>query len=126
VFFKTRAPKELQGWYERHLGIVPDADGYVSFKWREANDSAREGLTVWVPFASDTTYFGPGPQAHMINYRVQNLDRMLEQLATAGVTIDPKREDHEYGRFAWIIHPDGNRVELWEPPPPPPKSEPKP
>jgi predicted enzyme related to lactoylglutathione lyase len=75
------------------------------------------GMTVLGHFAADTAYFGPGPQQAMINLRVDDLDQMLAQLAAAGVTVDPKREDHAYGRFAWIIDPEGNRVELWEPPP---------
>jgi predicted enzyme related to lactoylglutathione lyase len=73
-------------------------------------------MTVWAIFPRDTRYFGTGNAGFMINYRVDNLDEMLEELTQAGVTIDPHREDYDYGRFAWIVDPDGNRIELWEPP----------
>jgi predicted enzyme related to lactoylglutathione lyase len=115
IFFRAKDPKALQAWYEQNLGIVP-ADGYVGFKWREDHAPDRQGLTLWTPFKADTTYFGPGPQGHMINYRVENLDRMVEQLRAAGVEVEVNTGDIEYGRFAWIVDPDGNRVELWEPP----------
>jgi predicted enzyme related to lactoylglutathione lyase len=83
----------------------------VVFRWRE-----RDAATVWAPFAADTDYFGPGPQSAMVNYRVKVLDAMLAQLREAGAEIDEKREDNEYGRFAWVTDPEGNRIELWQPP----------
>ena len=74
-------------------------------------------MTTWSTFPADTKYFGPGrpAQAAMVNYRVDDLDALLAQLAAAGVTIDPKRDDASYGRFAWITDPEGNRLELWQP-----------
>ena len=119
IFFKAHSPKELQAWYERHLGLVPDGDGYITFRWREDRDPNRPGHTVWSTFAETTTYFEPSTRPFMINYRVENLDRMLAQLQHAGVTVDPHREESVYGRFAWIMDPEGNRIELWEPPPTP-------
>lgn len=116
IFFKAHAPKELQSWYERHLGLVADADGYISFRWREEKEPGRPGVTVWSTFAETTTYFDPSTRPFMINYRVENLDRMLAQLEAAGVTVDPHREDSVYGRFGWVMDPEGNRIELWEPP----------
>ena len=86
------------------------------FKWRDSN-ADKPGTTIWAPFDKDTKYFGPGPSQFMINYRVENLDALLEVLQAEGVQLDPKRDNSEYGKFAWIIDPEGNRIELWEPPP---------
>lgn len=116
IFFKTANPDALKDWYRRHLGITPGEDGSVMFQWREKSDAARLGYTVWAPFPDDTNYFDPSPAPFMINYRVASLDRMLEQLRQEGVPIDPLAEESEYGRFAWVMDPDGNRIELWEPP----------
>jgi catechol 2,3-dioxygenase-like lactoylglutathione lyase family enzyme len=112
VFFKAEDPKKLYGWYKQHLGIEPGA----SFPWRRVDDPASETCTAWSIFPRDTGYFGPGPAPFMINYQVADLDAVLEALRAEGVTIDPKREDCEYGRFAWIVDPEGNRIELWQPP----------
>jgi catechol 2,3-dioxygenase-like lactoylglutathione lyase family enzyme len=114
VFFKTEDPKALQAWYERHLGVPVGEHGYVTFPWRDLDGA--EAMTVWSAFPRDTGYFGDGPQTFMINYRVDDLDAVLAALAAEGVTIDPKREDGEFGRFGWVVDPAGNRVELWEPP----------
>src|SRR4029077_2461823 len=102
-------------WYEQHLGLVPDADGTITFKWRERSDPADEGSTVWAPFEHDTRYFEPSTSPFMINYRVENLDRMLAQLKAAGVEVDPRIEEMEFGRFGWVMDPEGHRIELWEP-----------
>ena len=109
VFFKARDPKALAAWYAEHLGI-PGSGGYMAF---DGPDSM--GMTVFSTFAADTKYFGDGPQQFMLNFRVDDLDALLEKLATAGVRIDPKRQDEGYGRFGWIWDPEGNRVELWQP-----------
>jgi catechol 2,3-dioxygenase-like lactoylglutathione lyase family enzyme len=114
IFFKARNPANLIAWYREHLGIEAQ-DGFFSFPWRELNEPQRLARTVWAPFPEDTSYFQPGQASFMINYRVANLDRLLDQLRSAGVAIDGRTED-ENGRFAWILDPDGNRIELWEPP----------
>jgi predicted enzyme related to lactoylglutathione lyase len=116
VFFKAQDPASLAAWYERHLGLPKAADGCVIFQWRE-RDRDLPGATVWNPFPENTTYFGPGAAPFMLNYRVENLDALLELLKSEGVEIDPRREDSQYGSFAWIVDPEGNRIELWEPPP---------
>lgn len=116
IFFKGKNPDELSAWYRQHLGIEVDDSHMSIFRWREHDEPEREGSTVWSVFPSDTTYFGPGDAPFMINYRVADLDAVLEQLREEGVRIDEKREDGEYGRFAWIFDPDGNRIELWQPP----------
>jgi predicted enzyme related to lactoylglutathione lyase len=117
VFFKTEDPDKMYEWYEKHLGIKREAEGYVLFKWRHATDSEKPGSTAWSPFKKDTTYFEPSKAPFMLNYRVADLDALLAALKEEGVWIDEKRENAEYGRFAWIMDPEGNRIELWEPPP---------
>jgi catechol 2,3-dioxygenase-like lactoylglutathione lyase family enzyme len=119
VFFKASDPQQTYDWYQKHLGIDPMPDGSSAiFRWRDAHDPEKKGTTVWAAFRRDTKYFGEGAQMFMVNYRVENLDELLEALKAEGVEVDPKRENYDYGKFAWIIDPDGNRIELWEPPNP--------
>jgi predicted enzyme related to lactoylglutathione lyase len=113
VFFRAQDPKGLSAWYRDNLGVAAE-DGHASFLWREHDKPETVARTEWCAFPADTTYFGSSKQAFMINYRVVNLDRMLDQLHRKGVTIH-KVEDYDYGRFAWITDPEGNRIELWEP-----------
>ncbi|MDB6021923.1 MAG: Glyoxalase/Bleomycin resistance protein/Dioxygenase family protein [Pedosphaera sp.] len=110
VFFKVQDPKKLAAWYREHLGVRTE-HGYADFIWRDKDNPETKGRTVWSLFPTNTDYFS---SPVMINYRVANLDRMLEQLRRGGITIE-KTEDYDYGRFAWIKDPEGNRVELWEP-----------
>lgn len=110
VFLKARDPKALGAWYALHLGIPSQDGGSLGFDGPES-----VGMTVLAHFAADTKYFGAGPQQSMINFRVDNLDELLSQLTAAGVEVDPHRDDYPYGKFAWIVDPEGNRVELWEP-----------
>ena len=114
VFFKSSDPKALTAWYAENLGIQMSDYGGASFLWSD-EVPATTGQTAWSIFPETTKHFGGGSQEAMINYRVDDLDALLEKLAAAGVTIDPKREEASYGKFAWITDPDGNRVELWEP-----------
>jgi catechol 2,3-dioxygenase-like lactoylglutathione lyase family enzyme len=115
IFFKSKDPEKLGAWYEQHLGLKrdPGAGGAVVFPWKD--DRGGDGMTVWSIFPADTNYFRPSQASFMINFRVANLDALLELLRAEGVEIDPHREDYDYGRFAWIMDPDGNRIELWEP-----------
>ena len=113
IFFRVRDPEMMSAWYREHLGI-PIEDGHADFAWREGDRPDLAARTVWSLFPADTDYFGPARPAFMINYRVASLDRMLEQLRRGGIAIE-KVEDYDYGRFAWISDPEGNRVELWEP-----------
>ena len=114
VFLRSRNHKALAAWYAQHLGIPLTEWGGAKFLWTDEVPPGT-GSTAWSVFPADTTYFGAGPQQAMINYRVDDLDALLTQLAAAGVPIDPHRENAAYGRFAWITDPDGNRVELWQP-----------
>lgn len=117
IFFKADDPKGMYAWYQRHLGIEPLPDGSCAiFPWREVENPEKEGMTVWSINKRDTTYFGTGPQTFMMNYRVENLDELLEVLRAEGVQVEDKRENSEFGKFGWIVDPEGNRIELWEPP----------
>ena len=86
------------------------------FRWAPESGSEKAGSTTWAIFRADTDYFGPGHAEFMINYRVEDLDRMLEQLRAAGVRVEERVEDSRYGRFGWATDPEGNRFELWQPP----------
>ena len=114
VFLRARDPKALAQWYADHLGVVLSEYGGINFLWSD-EVPPQTGLTTWSLFPADTKYFGSDQQQAMINYRVDDLDALLEKLSAAGVTVDPKREDADYGRFAWITDPEGNRLELWQP-----------
>ena len=114
VFLKARDPKALSQWYETHLGL----GGRVSDDALTFEGPASMGVTVFGLFTAETKYFGDGPQQFMVNFRVDELDALLDQLAAAGVRVDPKREDYgDFGRFGWFWDPEGNRVELWQPAP---------
>jgi predicted enzyme related to lactoylglutathione lyase len=113
VFFRARDPERMAKWYREHLGICSE-DGHADFPWRDpSRPDDKDGRTVWSLFPHDTDYFGSSKPAFMINYRVSNLEKMLEQLRLGGVAVE-KVEDYDYGRFAWITDPEGNRIELWE------------
>ena len=112
VFLRARDPKALAAWYAENLGITKESYGLVL---RPSDDPNPEAMTLFSYFPADTKYFGEGEQQVMINFRVDDIDGVVEQLTKAGARIDPKRDDHEYGRFAWFWDPEGNRVELWAP-----------
>jgi len=110
VFLKFKDPAVLSAWYAQHLGIEPGEGGSLMFQGPESL-----GTCVFGCFPKSTSYFGGGEQEFMLNFRVDDLDRLLENLTEAGVRIDPARENYSYGKFAWIWDPEGNRIELWEP-----------
>ena len=108
VFFRARDPDVLRAWYAENLGIEMEDYG--------ATFTARGGdQTVWAPFAADTDYFGAPEQQLMVNFRVRDLQAMLDQLRAAGVVVDERVHEMEFGRFGWAVDPEGNRFELWEP-----------
>jgi predicted enzyme related to lactoylglutathione lyase len=115
VFFKSRDPDALRRWYQEHLGIAVESWGGARFLWRE-HDPAGDACTVWSPFHAETDYFAPSTASFMINFRVDDLDAMLAQLRAAGVRVADKIEDGEFGRFGWAFDPEGNKLELWQPP----------
>jgi len=108
IFFKAKNKDRLLEWYRQHLGVDVQEWGGVSFEGK--------GQTVWSVFKQDSDYFGPGSQRYMINYKVPSLARILARLKDEGVTVDARIEESEFGKFGWIVDPEGNRVELWEPP----------
>lgn len=116
VFFKARDRKALAAWYRDHLGLPVEDGGWAVLQWRAHDDPARAGSTVWAVFDDTTDYFGAGGQRAMLNYRVADLDAVLAALRREGVTVDERVESTENGRFGWITDPEGNRVELWQPP----------
>jgi predicted enzyme related to lactoylglutathione lyase len=115
IFLKSKDPRRLAQWYATHLGIQLNDWGGAQFLWSDEVPPTT-GSTAWSTFPEDTPYFGPNPtQSTMLNYRVDDLDALLTQLAAASIWIDPHREDADYGRFAWIKDCDNNRLELWQP-----------
>jgi len=115
VFLKsTKDHKALAAWYEKHLGMQPEAWGGVLLRWPE-DRAGDKGVTVWHVAERDTKWFAPSDASFMINYRVDDLSELLANLRAAGVEILKGPESDDNGEFAWIIDPDGNKVELWEP-----------
>ena len=116
VFFKARDPKALGAWYRTHLGIGVEDWGGAAFRWKGPDNPDGVGTTVWSPFAADTSYFAPSSAPFMINYRVDDLASLLQALRDEGCNVLEKTDDSEYGKFGWVIDPEGNKVELWQPP----------
>lgn len=114
IFFKCKDPKKVREWYAKHLGFSVNQYGAV-FEWRHGADSSQKGFTQWSPFNEKTKYFEPSVKEFMINYRVENLESLLEQLRKDSVTITDKIETAEYGKFVHIMDIEGNKIELWEP-----------
>jgi predicted enzyme related to lactoylglutathione lyase len=110
VFFKARNPQRLAEWYATYLGVPFDAgQTYGTFT------AAAGDQTVWSIFPAETTYFAPSEAPFMINFRVRDVKAMLAQLRAGGVHVDDRIEEYDYGNFAWVMDPEGNRIELWEP-----------
>jgi len=114
IFFKCRDAKKISEWYKTHLGMDTNQYG-ANFEWREAEDPTKTGSTQWSPFDEKTKYFEPSTKDFMINYRVENLETLVAQLQSEGVTIVDKIETYDYGKFVHIIDVEGNKVQLWEP-----------
>ena len=116
VFFRARDRKALARWYRDHLGLPVDEEWCMAVLPLEHPDDRESARTVWSAFAHDTDYFGRPENAFMVNYRVRDLRAMLDQLRAAGCDVDDRTEESELGKFGWVTDPEGNRVELWEPP----------
>jgi predicted enzyme related to lactoylglutathione lyase len=113
IFFKCKDPEKIKQWYKTNLGI--DADPYgAKFDWRQDDDSTKKGYTLWSPFSDNTKYFEPSPKEFMINYRVENIEALVEELKKEGVTILDKIETYDYGKFVHILDIEGNKIELFE------------
>jgi len=114
LFFKSKDPEKSREWYRKHLGIQSGQYG-GTFEWRHADRKENKGYTAWGPFSDDTEYFKPSDKEFMINYRVDNLEKLLEVLREEGVEVVGEIEKFDYGKFGWVMDPDGQKIELWEP-----------
>ena len=114
IFFKCKDPKSMREWYKTHLGLNTNKYGAV-FEWRQATDSTKKGFSQWTVFGEKTKYFEPSTKDFMINYRVENLDALVEALKKEGVTITDTMQTASYGKFIHIMDMEDNKIELWEP-----------
>ena len=114
IFFKTKDPESTREWYQKHLGLNTDKYG-TSFEWRHSDDTSKKGFSQWSPFNDNTEYFQPSTKEFMINYRVEDLEWLVEELKKEGVTVLDDIETYDYGKFVHIMDLDGNKIELWEP-----------
>ena len=114
IFFKTKNPQQVKDWYKKHLGFDTDQYG-TNFEWNQSDSPDKKGFTQWSPFKDDTTYFAPSDQDYMINYRVENIELLVEELKKEGVTILDDIETYDYGKFVHIQDVEGKKIELWEP-----------
>jgi len=117
IFFHAKDPATLRAWYKTHLGIDVEDWGGAAFIWADSSGNPIKGTTVWSIGAADGDHFAPSKSAFMINYRVDDLAALLEALRAEGCNVLEKTDDTDYGKFGWVIDPEGNKVELWQPPP---------
>ncbi|MDR1199619.1 MAG: VOC family protein [Prevotellaceae bacterium] len=113
IFFKCKDPKKMTEWYQKHLGLETNQYG-ATFEWYEDGEKTKKAQTQWTPFPEDTKYFGSTGQDYMINYRVENLEKLVEELKKEGVKIVDGIETFDYGKFVHILDAEGNQVQLWE------------
>jgi predicted enzyme related to lactoylglutathione lyase len=116
IFFQAKDPKALQAWYKQHLGIDVQAWGGAAFDWTDAEGKPVGGTTAWSIGSLGSDHFAPSTATFMVNYRVADLASLVKALREEGCNVLEKIDESEYGKFGWVIDPDGNKVELWEPP----------
>lgn len=116
IFFHARDPQALCAWYARHLGIDVQPWGGTAFTWTDAEGNPTRGTTIWSIGSAEGQPFAPSASSFMINYRVDDLAALLQALRDEGCNVLDKTDDSEYGKFGWVIDPEGNKVELWQPP----------
>jgi predicted enzyme related to lactoylglutathione lyase len=114
IFFKCENPEKMRAWYAENLGLVTNEYGSL-FEFRLADEPDKKGYLQWSPFDKNTRYFEPSEKEFMINYRVENMEELVEELKKDGVTILDSIEYYEYGKFVHILDPENNKIELWEP-----------
>jgi predicted enzyme related to lactoylglutathione lyase len=114
VFFKCNDPQSMNEWYAKNLGLATSEYG-ITFEWRQADDSSKKGSTTWCMFPQDTQSFSPSAKPFMINYRVENIVALVEELKKDNVTIVDEITEYDYGKFVHVLDPEGNIIELWEP-----------
>jgi len=116
IFFTAKDPDALRAWYGRHLGIEVEPWGGTVFRWAGPGNPAGVGSTVWSVHDASSSSFAPSAAPFMVNYRVDDLRALLAALRAEGCDVDPKVDESDYGTFGWVMDPEGNRVELWQPP----------
>jgi predicted enzyme related to lactoylglutathione lyase len=116
IFFYAKDPEALRTWYKTHLGVDVQPWGGAAFDWSDDGGKPVGGTTAWLIGAADSQHFAPGTANFMVNYRVDNLPALLQALRDEGCQVLDQTDDSEYGKFGWVIAPEGNKVELWEPP----------
>ena len=116
IFFKAKDPVALRTWYKKHLGVDVQEWGGAAFRWVDAEGNPQAGTTVWSVSDAAGTYFAPSEASFMVNYRVADLHGLLRELRSEGCNVLEKVDESEYGKFGWVMDPEGNKVELWEPP----------
>jgi len=116
IFFKAKDPKGLQAWYKRHLGIDVQDWGGAAFHWADDDGKPVGGATAWLIDPADTDHFAPSTSSFMVNYRVADLRTLLNALKEEGCNVLDKLDESDYGKFGWVMDPEGNKVELWQPP----------
>ena len=116
IFFNAKDPAALHEWYKRHLGIDVQAWGGAAFTWADDAGNPVKGTTIWSVGAADGNHFAPSKASFMVNYRVDDLAALLTALRAEGCNVLEKTDDSEYGKFGWVMDPEGNKVELWQPP----------
>ena len=116
IFFNARDPVKLRASYKQHLGIDVQDWGGTAFDWTDAAGNPMKGTTTWSIDADDGEHFAPSKSSFMVNYRVEDLDALLQALRDEGCNVLEKTDDSEYGKFGWVMDPEGNKVELWQPP----------
>jgi len=116
IFFKAKDPKALGRWYKDHLGIDVQPWGGAAFDWTDGDGKPVAGTTAWSINDANSNSFAPSVAPFMVNYRVADLDALLEQLRAEGCNVIDKTDESEYGKFGWVIDPEGNKAELWQPP----------
>jgi predicted enzyme related to lactoylglutathione lyase len=115
IFFYAKDPTALGAWYKIHLGIDVQDWGGATFDWVDADGNPIKGATAWYVESATADHFAPSKSSFMINYRVDDLDALLKALLAEGCNVLEKTDDTEYGKFGWVIDPEGNKIELWEP-----------
>ena len=116
IFFKAKDPPALHAWYKRHLGIDVQKWGGAAFSWTDAEGKPVAGTTAWSIDSMKSDHYSPSTAPFMVNYRVDDLHALVKALREEGCNVLDKIDDSEYGKFGWVIDPEGNKVELWEPP----------
>jgi catechol 2,3-dioxygenase-like lactoylglutathione lyase family enzyme len=116
IFIKSSDPQRLREWYRRHLGLDIEEWGGLAFNWKSDENPAGTGTTVWNVFDASSHYFAPGKASFMVNYRVADLRALVAALRAEGCQVMDNVDESEYGKFGWVVDPDGNKIELWEPP----------